>query len=130
VAPELFVGLEQRSQQVFLAAHAAQMVTLAEFLDGRRIVEQVGKDFGVCRAGGRVGIVLHHVERPVGEVRIQARGDFRHLITGIDGGQHLLGRQQFHAGQEAGAIEHHALHAVDGADEGSPVFTRCRTGGG
>ena len=101
---------------------AAQMVAFAEFLDGRRIVEQIGQHFGVSRAAGRVGIVLHHVKRSVGKVRIQARGNFRHLVTGIDGGQHFLGRQQFHAGQQAGTVEHHTLHAVDSADEGLARF--------
>ena len=51
-------------------------------------------------------------------VRIQPRRNFRHLVTGIDGSQHLLGRQQLHASQQAGALQHHPLHAVYGADQG------------
>ena len=115
-AAELLVRLQQRLQaDASGCPRLVSVILLAEFLHRRHIVEQIGQRVGIAGARGRIGIVLHEVQRAVGQVGIQPRGDFQSLIAGIDRRQHLLRRQQFEARQQRRIREHHLLHAVDRA---------------
>ena len=103
VAAELLVGFQQRLQQVLPAADLRERVFLAQFLHRGEVPEEFRQRVGVARAGGRIGVVLHEVQVAVGEVRIQPRRHFQRLVAGVDGGQHLLRRQQFQPRQQRGA---------------------------
>ena len=117
-AAELFIRLQQGLQKVLAATDARQGILLADFLDRRNIPEQFRQRVGVTGAGGGIGIVLHKVQVPVDQVRIQARRHFQSLIAGVDRGQHFFGRQQFQARQQGWTGEHHLLHTVDCRDQG------------
>src|SRR6185312_16148941 len=116
-AAELAVRLEQRLQQVFAAAGLGQRILLAQILYRRRVPKEIGKRVGVRGARWRVRIILHKVEVSIDQVRGQPRRGLRSLIAWINGGEHLLGRQQLEARKERGSREHDLLHPVDGADQ-------------
>jgi hypothetical protein len=78
---------------VFAAAHLGHAVPLAQFLERRCVVEQIGQRIGVAGASGRVGVVLHEMQVSVHQMGIETGGHFQSLVTGVDGREHFFGRQ-------------------------------------
>ena len=122
-AAELLVRFQQRLQQVLAAADAGQRVLLAEFLHRRDVVEQIGQRIRITGAGGRIGVVLDEVQVAVAQVRIEPRGHFERLVAGVDGGQHLLGGQQFEARQQGRVASTICSMRSMAPISASPVFT-------
>ena len=74
---------------MLLSAHFAERMLLAKFLNGRSIVEKLRQPIGPGDASGRIGVVLHQVQRSVGKMRIEPAGDLQSLVPWIDCGQHF-----------------------------------------
>ena len=96
----------------FLPPSRVQVITATELFHRRAIVENFGEPFGVCAARQSVCAILTYMQRPVMDLQVELRGDFRHRVAGVDRGEHLLRGKKLHGRKKLWRCQRKLQHPI------------------